>query len=55
MEEPQEEVDYQPSLAIEDLEIINLSDNPKTQRPISINASLSAEKRTSLVKLLKEY
>ena len=55
MEEPQEEVDYQPSLATKDLEVINLSDNPETQRPISISASLSAKKRTSLVKLLKEY
>jgi hypothetical protein len=55
MEEPQEEVDYQPSLAVEDLEVINLSDNPKTQRPISISASLSTKERTSLVKLLKEY
>jgi hypothetical protein len=55
MEEPQEEVDYQPSLAAEDLEVINLSDNPEIQRPISISASLSAEERTSLVKLLKEY
>jgi hypothetical protein len=32
-----------------------LSDNPKTQRPISISASLSTGKKTSLVKLLKEY
>ena len=55
MEESQEEVNYQPSLAAEDLEVINLSDNPETQRPISISASLSAEERTSLVKLLKEY
>jgi hypothetical protein len=55
MEEPQEEVDYQPSLAAEDLEVINLSDNPEIQRLISISASLSAEERTSLVKLLKEY
>jgi hypothetical protein len=28
MEESQEEVNYQPSLAAEDLEVINLSDNP---------------------------
>jgi hypothetical protein len=55
MEELQEEVDYQPSLAAEDLEVINLSDNPEIQRPISISASLSAEERTILVKLLKEY
>jgi hypothetical protein len=32
-----------------------LSDNPETQRPISISASLSTKERTSLVKLLKEY
>jgi hypothetical protein len=32
-----------------------LSDNPEIQHPISISASLSAEERTSLVKLLKEY
>ena len=55
MKEPQEEVNYQPSLAAEDLEVINLSDNPETQRPISISASFSAEERTSLIKLLKEY
>jgi hypothetical protein len=55
MEEPREEVDYQPSLAAKDLEVINLSDNPETQRPISISASLSAGEKTSLVKLLKEY
>uniref|UniRef100_A0A2N9H763 Integrase catalytic domain-containing protein n=1 Tax=Fagus sylvatica TaxID=28930 RepID=A0A2N9H763_FAGSY len=55
MEELQEKVDYQPSLAAEDLEVINLSDNPEIQRPISISSSLSAEERTSLVKLLKEY
>ena len=55
MEELQEEVDYQPSLATEDLEVINLSDNPEIQRPISISASLSTEERTSLVKLLNEY
>uniref|UniRef100_A0A2N9EV74 Integrase catalytic domain-containing protein n=1 Tax=Fagus sylvatica TaxID=28930 RepID=A0A2N9EV74_FAGSY len=55
MEEPREEVDYQPSLATEDLEVINLSDNPEIQRPISISASLSAGERTSLLKLLKEY
>uniref|UniRef100_A0A2N9J5I9 Reverse transcriptase domain-containing protein n=1 Tax=Fagus sylvatica TaxID=28930 RepID=A0A2N9J5I9_FAGSY len=55
MEEPREEVDYQPSLAAKDLEVINLSDNPDTQRPISISASLSAGEKTSLVKLLKEY
>ena len=55
MEEPQEEVDYQPSLAAEDLKVINLSDNLKTQRSISMSASLSTEERTSLVKLLNEY
>uniref|UniRef100_A0A2N9GZP3 Peptidase A2 domain-containing protein n=1 Tax=Fagus sylvatica TaxID=28930 RepID=A0A2N9GZP3_FAGSY len=55
MEEPQEEVDYQPSLAAEDLEVINLSNNLKTQRSISMSESLSTEERTSLVKLLKEY
>jgi hypothetical protein len=55
MEEPREEVDYQPSLAVEDLEVINLSDNPEIERPISISASLSAGERTSLLKLLKEY
>jgi predicted DNA-binding protein with PD1-like motif len=55
MEESQEEVDYQPSLVAEDLEVINLSDNLETQRPISISASLSVEERTSLAKLLKEY
>ena len=55
MEELQEKVNYQPSLAVEDLEVINLSDNPEIQRPISISSSLFAEERTSLVKLLKEY
>ena len=54
MEEPQEEVDNQPSLVAENLEVINLSDNPETQRPISISASLFAGERTSLVELLKE-
>ncbi len=32
-----------------------MSDNPETQRPISISASLFVGERTSLVELLKEY
>jgi hypothetical protein len=39
----------------EELEVINLSSNPNVHKPISISASLSAEKRMHLVELLKEY
>uniref|UniRef100_A0A2N9HTC2 Reverse transcriptase domain-containing protein n=1 Tax=Fagus sylvatica TaxID=28930 RepID=A0A2N9HTC2_FAGSY len=41
--------------AKEELEVIDLSSDPSIQRPISINASLSASERTQLVALLKEY
>jgi hypothetical protein len=41
--------------AKEELEVINLSNDPSVQRPVSISASLSALKRIQLVALLKEY
>ena len=39
--------------AKEELEVIDLSNEPNVQRPVSISASLSAS--TQLVALLKEY
>jgi hypothetical protein len=39
----------------EELEVINLSDNPDTTKPISISKSLSAKERKCLIDLLHEY
>ena len=41
--------------AKEELEVINLSDDPDVNKPISINMSLSAEERKCLIDLLHEY
>ena len=41
--------------AKEELEIINLSDNPDVSKPISISMSLSAKERKCLIDLLHEY
>uniref|UniRef100_A0A2N9I9T1 Reverse transcriptase domain-containing protein n=1 Tax=Fagus sylvatica TaxID=28930 RepID=A0A2N9I9T1_FAGSY len=39
----------------EELEVINLSDNPDITKPISISKSLSAKERKCLIDLLHEY
>jgi hypothetical protein len=41
--------------AKEELEVINLSDDPNVSKPISISMSLSAEERKCLIDLLHEY
>uniref|UniRef100_A0A2N9EXF3 Uncharacterized protein n=1 Tax=Fagus sylvatica TaxID=28930 RepID=A0A2N9EXF3_FAGSY len=41
--------------AKEDLEVINLSNDPDVNKPISISMSLSAEERKCLIDLLHEY
>jgi hypothetical protein len=41
--------------AKEELEVINLSDNPDVSKPISISMSLSAKERKCLIDLLHEY
>ena len=41
--------------AKEELEVINLSDDPDVNKPISISTSLSAEERKCLIDLLHEY
>uniref|UniRef100_A0A2N9IKE7 Retrotransposon gag domain-containing protein n=1 Tax=Fagus sylvatica TaxID=28930 RepID=A0A2N9IKE7_FAGSY len=41
--------------AKEELEVINLSDNPDVSKPVSISMSLSAEERKCLIDLLHEY
>jgi hypothetical protein len=41
--------------AKEELEVINLSDDPDVSKPISISMSLSAEERKCLIDLLHEY
>uniref|UniRef100_A0A2N9HGT5 Reverse transcriptase domain-containing protein n=1 Tax=Fagus sylvatica TaxID=28930 RepID=A0A2N9HGT5_FAGSY len=41
--------------AKEELEVINLNDNPDVSKPISISMSLSAEERKYLIDLLHEY
>ena len=42
-------------IAKEELEVINLSDDPDVSKPISISMYLSAEERKCLVDLLHEY
>uniref|UniRef100_A0A2N9J7A9 Reverse transcriptase RNase H-like domain-containing protein n=1 Tax=Fagus sylvatica TaxID=28930 RepID=A0A2N9J7A9_FAGSY len=42
-------------IAKEELEVINLSDDPNVGKPISISMSLSAEERKCLIDLLHEY
>jgi hypothetical protein len=42
-------------IAKEELEVINLSDNPNVSKPVSISMSLSAEERKCLIDLLHEY
>jgi hypothetical protein len=39
----------------EELEVINLSDDPNVSKPISISKSLSAKERKCLIDLLHEY
>ena len=39
----------------EDLEVINLSQDPSIDKPISISTSLSAVERTCFINLLREY
>ena len=41
--------------AKEELEVINLNDNPDVSKPISISMSLCAEERKCLIDLLHEY
>jgi sugar-specific transcriptional regulator TrmB len=41
--------------AKEELEVINLSSDPKVYKPVSISASLLVEEKINLVELLKEY
>jgi hypothetical protein len=41
--------------AKEELEVINLSNDPDVNKPISISMSLSAEERKCLIDLLHEY
>ena len=41
--------------AKEELEVINLSDDPDFSKPILISMSLSAEERKCLIDLLHEY
>ena len=41
--------------AKEELEVINLSDDPDVSKPISISMSLSTEERKCLIDLLHEY
>jgi hypothetical protein len=41
--------------AKEELEVINLSDDPDVSKPISISMSLSAKERKCLIDLLHEY
>jgi hypothetical protein len=41
--------------AKEELEVINLSDDPNVSKPISISMSLSAKERKCLIDLLHEY
>ena len=41
--------------AKEELEIINLSDDPDVNKPISISVSLSIEERKCMIDLLHEY
>ena len=42
-------------IAKEELEAINLSDNPNVSKPVSISMSLSTEERKCLIDLLHEY
>ena len=42
-------------IAKEELEVINLSNDPDVNKPISVNMSLSAEERKCLIDLLHEY
>ncbi len=39
----------------EDLEVINLSNDPNISKPVSIHISLSTVERNNLIGLLKEY
>jgi hypothetical protein len=39
----------------EELEVINLSDNPDVNKPVSISMSLSAKEKKCLINLLHEY
>ena len=41
--------------AREELKVINLSNDPDVNKPISISMSLSAEERKCLIDLLHEY
>ena len=43
------------SPASEELEMINLSNDPNVELPISISYSLSLSEKTQLISLLKEY
>ena len=54
---PLEDVPAIPNLspASEELEMINLSNDPNVELPISISSSLSLSEKTQLISLLKEY
>jgi hypothetical protein len=54
---PLEDVLAVPNLspASEELEMINLSNDPNVELPISISSSLSLSEKTQLISLLKEY
>ena len=43
------------SPASEELEMINLSNDPNVELPISISSLLSLSEKTQLISLLKEY
>ena len=54
---PLEDVPAIPNLspASEELETINLSNDPNVELPISISSLLSLSEKTQLISLLKEY
>ena len=54
---PLDDVPTVPNLspASEELEMINLSNDPNVELPISISSSLSLSEKTQLISLLKEY
>ena len=53
--EKRKDTEFKPSLAVEDLEIINLSNNLEIQYPVSIKVSPYAGEKSCTFELLKEY
>jgi hypothetical protein len=55
IEKKKKDTEFKPPLAVEDLEVIDLSINLEVQYPVSIKVSPSAGEKSCTFKVLKEY